>query len=346
MSSRVFGFTLLRNAVKYDYCFKESLESLLNVCEDVTIAFDRGEDETEKILNQLPRLHLVDSSWNMQKREGGIVLSEQTNIALEKLRKDKIDIENAWGFYLQADEVLHEEDRELILKDIELADQFHYDAISFRYLHFWQSHHSIAINKKWYPQEVRAVKLKTNIESWGDAQGFRNQNKIYQSEARIFHYGHVREEDKYLSKKADILKMYHSDQKLSKYKRREKKFDSLTETLPYWGPQPHWMKERVLRLGEDWLSHKSEEVFIVGDPALYSSKLKNNIHAENIYWVNSVGEVPKDQRHKMVIALPSFWQKLFFSSKVPLKMRSKLALPWNIDFILTLKLSEIGISVL
>lgn len=346
MSSRVFGFTLLRNAVKYDYCFKESLLSLLNVCEDVTIAFDKGDDETQEVLASIPKLNLIDSPWNMSNREGGIVLSEQTNIALNRLRKDKENIENAWGFYLQADEVLHESDRDLILKDIELADQMNYDAISFRYLHFWQSHHDIAINKKWYPQEIRAVKLKTPIESWGDAQGFRQHTKVFQSEARIFHYGHVREADKYKSKKADILKMYHTDQKLAKYQKRERKFDAQTETLPYFGPQPKWMKERIEKMGEIWLTSKKEEVYIVGDPEFFSSQVKNAIYGKDIFWVSKIAEVPKEKRSEMIVVFPNLIEKIFYKSKVPEKMRSPLALSWNMDFILTLKLSEKGISVL
>jgi len=344
--TRVFGFTLLRNAVKYDYCFKESLHSLLNVCENAYIALDKGEDTTAESLSDLSHLKLIDSPWDMNNRQGGIVLSQQTNVALEALRADHRQTLGAWGFYLQADEVLHEDDRELILKDIQLADEMNYDAISFRYLHFWQSHHSIAINKKWYPQEIRAIKLNTPIESWGDAQSFRHHQKVFQSEARIFHYGHVREEDKYKSKKADILKMYHSDQKMKKYVRREKRFDNQTEVLPYWGPQPHWMKERIERMGEVWSAPEVDEVTIFGDPELYSSHLKNKIKARNIFWVDVMSDVDKSQKNNFIIPLPGFWQKVFYPSKVPLKMRSPLALSWNLDFLLTLKLSEkkIGVS--
>lgn len=345
MTARLFGFTLLRNAVKYDYCFEESLESLLNVCEDVTIAFDPADDDTGERLKKISKLNLIHSPWNMQKREGGIVLSEQTNISLEALRKNQSSNPDAWGFYLQADEVLHEDDRDLILHDVNLANDMGYDAIAFRYLHFWQSHHSIAINKKWYPQEIRAIKLNTNIESWGDAQSFRNYKKIFYSEARIFHYGHVREEDKYLSKKADILKMYHSDQKLAKYKRREKRFDSQTETLSYWGPQPKWMKERMIRLGEEWSKPQKDEVYILGDSEFFHQTTKSKIYAMNTFWVTNLSEVPSEKRAEAIITMPTLWQRIRYPSTVPLKMRSPLARPWTMDFILTLKLSEKDISV-
>ena len=327
MSCRFYGFTLLRNGIKYDYSFIESLRSLLDLTGKVYLALGDSEDATEEALSILDNLVIINTVWDEAKRQGGLILSEQTNIALNALRADHGHEKESWGFYLQCDEVLHPSDFELIKEDGKKALEQGCDAIAFRYLHFWQSHHQIAINKKWYPQEIRAVKLDSTLESWGDAQSFRTPSKIYYSEARIFHYGHVREEDKYLSKKKDILKLYHSDQRLGKYTKREKRFDAQTETLKYWGDQPPYMKERIEKLGEEFEGQERELVTILGNSLNYSASLIKKIKAKKVQFIDSLSEVDSQARKEVIIPKPTFLQKFFYPSSVPVKMKSKLALP-------------------
>ncbi|TNF02270.1 MAG: hypothetical protein EP326_03400 [Deltaproteobacteria bacterium] len=341
---KIFGFTLLRNGIKYDYSFKECLNSLAPVCESIYVAVGKSEDGTEVAVAEIPKVHSIPTVWDDSLREGGLILSQQTNIALDELRKDHGTDNEAWGFYLQCDEVIHEDDYALIKEDFQKAQDQGCDAISFRYLHFWMTHHHIAINKKWYPQEIRAVKVNSDCESWGDAQSFRNVNKVYQSEARIYHYGHVREEDKYKEKKADILKLYHSDSKLPKYKKREKRFDDLTETLVYWGKHPEVMKERILRMGDVWQLETVESAWIVGASEDYSEVFKRKIAAKEVHWVKNLSDVPRKERDRAVIINHNFINKFTRPSKVPTKMRSKLALEWSPEFYLVLKLSEKGIG--
>lgn len=338
--TNIFGFTLLRNGIKYDYCFLECLESLSKVSQKIYLALGKSEDGTEEKVNSLDYIKAIPTVWDDSLREGGLILSQQTNVALNSLRDEKRSLPGAWGIYLQCDEVFHENDYELIKEDIKKAEQSGCDVMAFRYFHFWQSHHDIAINKKWYPQEIRAVKLDTDIESWGDAQSFKNYKKVYYSEARIFHYGHVREEESYKTKKADILKLYHLDEKLSKYKKREKKFDNQTETLAYWASHPEVMRARIENLGERWLPEKKELVYIVGNPMSFSKRMRESIFSNEVIWVNSWFEIPSEYRSEAIHSEIGFFNNLLSSSRVPKKMRSKLALDWSNDFILMLKLSE------
>lgn len=340
---KIFGFGLLRNGVKYDYCFEESLRSLSDITEKIYLALGDSEDGTEKSIESFEDIEVIPTIWDMSKREGGLILSEQTNIALEALRKDHHE-EADWGIYLQCDEVFHEQDYDLIQDDLRKAQEAGCDTIAFRYLHFWQSHHKIAINKKWYPQEIRAVKLNSKIESWGDAQSFRNHSKTYYSEARIFHYGHVREEEKYKDKKESILKLYHSDGKLRKYQKREKRFDNQTETLNYWGLHPLVMKDRIARLGENWLPEKKDVVYIVGDKNNSNQKVIDSVFANRVAWTKSIFQVPKEYRAEAVILNPDFFTGLIYPTAVPESMRSKLAKPWNSQFRLLLKFHEKGIG--
>jgi hypothetical protein len=336
----VFGFTLLRNGIKYDYSFKECLGSLKPICESIYVAVGQSEDGTEDAVRELEKIVIIDTVWDEKLRAGAVILSQQTNIALEALRTDYKNIPNSWGIYLQCDEVIHEEDYQLIVEDLKKAEQSGCDAMTFRYLHFWMDHHHIAINKKWYAQEIRAIKLNSENESWGDAQSFRNGGKTYHSEARVYHYGHVREEEKYKKKKADIMLLYHQDDKLAKYKKREKRYDDATETLLYFGKHPEIMKERIIRFQDPWVLATVEKIHIIGNEKDYRPEFLSKINTKKIIWCQSIKDVAKKDRRKAIIISPKFFDKMFYGSDVPLKMKSKLAEEWSAEFLLTMKLSE------
>ncbi|MBF0297315.1 MAG: hypothetical protein HQK51_01260 [Oligoflexia bacterium] len=359
---KLYGFTILKNGTKYDYSFKESLLSMAQITKMIYLALGDCDDETEKALQNLQDLNglkdflkIKHTIWDPNLRSGGLILSRETNVALNFLREDlrsnqSDDYNDCWGLYLQADEVIHQDENNQILKDILWANDNGYDAVRFRYLHFWPDHSHIAINKKWYPSEIRAIRLNTNIESWGDAQSFRFAQKVFDSDAHIFHCGHVREKDSYVQKKSDILKLYHSDGKLSKYKRREKKLDNQTEILTYLGTHPKVMKDRILRLGDQWEHPQRDLVYIVAERSLFSESLIEKINVKNIYFYKSKKELKnaigiKIPKNKTIIFEPNWLDKFIYKDNIPSSMRSKLARPWSNDFILTLKLSQKGIAL-
>lgn len=337
--TKLFGFTLLRNGVKYDYSFKESFQSLAAITEEVYVALDKGEDNSLQESLSIPRIKIIPTQWDMSLKKG-LVLSVETNKALQALRQDHGLDDNAWGIYLQADEVLHEDDYDLIKKDIEEAARNGCDALSFRYLHFWQTHHHLAISRKWYPQEIRAIKLNSAIESWGDAQGFRNFKKVYFTEARIFHYGHVREQSSYKEKMREMGKLYHEADALEERLEKGLKDARKNKCAFYFGTHPKVMKDRIIRMNDIWELDEIEELAIVGNPGKYSPQLLSHIKAKKIYWFNSLSEVPARLKKYSIVTEPSLWDRLAGRAKVPSRMKSKLAREWNPDFKLIMQLSS------
>ncbi len=307
--------------------------------QETYLAFDSGEDSTSQELAKVPLLKIIPSVWDFSLKKG-LVLSTETNKALAALKADHGNDDCAWGIYLQADEVLHEEDFELLKSDIQKAHNEGFDAVAFRYLHFWQTHHHLAISKKWYPHEVRAIKLNSSIESWGDAQGFRNIKKIFYTEARIYHYGHVREQSSYQEKMREMGKFYHAaevlEEKLSSGLKDAKK----NKTIFYFGTHPKVMKDRILRMSDIWQLEEKELVYIVGNFEKYSSSLINTVAAKKIIWCKNVSEVPKKERGRMVLTDPGVIDYLFKKTIVPIKMKSKSAMPWSLDFRFILQVSE------
>lgn len=339
----LYGFTLLRNGVKYDYSFKESLLSLAPLVKKIYLALDSGDDTSEEELKAMPFVKIIPSLWDMNLKKG-LVLSVETNKALKALREDVDDLVSAWGIYLQADEVLHQDDYEILKADIEKAHNEGFDAISFRYLHFWQTHHHLAISKKWYPHEVRAIKLDSNIESWGDAQGFRNFQKIFYTEARIFHYGHVREQSSYKEKMRDMGKLYHSAADLEKRLEKGLKDARKNKCVSYFGTHPDVMRDRILRMNDIWQLPERDVVYIVGNPQKYSIHLVSQINARKVIWCESAREVPWAEKKNMVLLNPSIIDHFLKRSTTPKGMLSKHALPWSDDFRFIMQLSERGVG--
>ena len=115
---RVSGFTFVRNGVKFDYPVLESLRSLLPLVEELVIVVGKGEDETLDRVQALaaaePKLKVFESVWDESLRKDGAILAQQTNLAISHCTGD-------WGLYLQADEVLHEDDCARIREAIERA---------------------------------------------------------------------------------------------------------------------------------------------------------------------------------------------------------------------------------
>ena len=90
----ISGFTFIKNGLSLGYPFKESIESIAPLCDEVVInvGFDdedcEVDDGTYKYLLENfkdPKFIFLKSYWNPESLSKGLVLSEQTNIALEKI---------------------------------------------------------------------------------------------------------------------------------------------------------------------------------------------------------------------------------------------------------------------
>jgi hypothetical protein len=342
----IYGFTFIKDGVRYDYPFRESLNSISKLVSKVYMAVGKNDDGTSKVLEEYKFIKTIPTVWNPELMgSGGLIFSEQTNVALDELKNDFKEVAGSWGLYLQGDELIHEEDLEQIKKDFQAAEDQACDAIRFRYFHFWLDHQHIAINKRWYAHEIRGVKLNSNVCSYGDAQGFEGETKVYESDVHIYHYGHVRDKEKREEKQKDLIRQIRPNDKFSKYLKREKKAFGQTKTVSWWGSHPAPMKERVERLGDSWSLPIEEKVYIVGEKSEFSKDLLLKMNAKEVLFVNSIGEVPNIYKTKAITLRPTFFQRLFSSSKVPDGMESELAREWDKKTKQLLLLSEKGISL-
>ena len=209
---KVSGFTICRNAIKYGYPIEESLRSLLPLVDELVIGVGDSEDGTWELVENMrePKLRPFHTVWDMTKREGGLVLSEQTNIALARCTGD-------WAVYLQCDELLHESELDTIDANLRKHLDQATEGLSFSYLHFYGSYSTVQDNWcRWYRREVRAVKTGKRIVSVEDAAGFRVEHgdrlrRLIRADsgAHVFHYGWVRPPGVMVEKRRHVEALYH-----------------------------------------------------------------------------------------------------------------------------------------
>jgi glycosyltransferase involved in cell wall biosynthesis len=247
---KISGFTFIRNAQILGYPLVESLLSIVPLCDEVIVAVGDSLDDTLDIINSLnePKIRIIESVWDQNLKTGGMIYSQQTNLALSETIGD-------WCIYLQADEVIHENDYDLILNDINIAENSAgIDALLFKYIHFYGSYDYIGTGRQWYRREIRAFRNTGLVVSWGDAQGFRKKTKsgfskltAHQSEAKILHYGWVRP-PKAQQKKLKLVHTYYNqdaEYKLTKVEENDFDYNSAYELLPFRGSHPLVMKSKI-----------------------------------------------------------------------------------------------------
>jgi glycosyltransferase involved in cell wall biosynthesis len=210
----VSGFTVIRNGVLMGYPVIQSIKSVLPLVDEFVVGVGQSDDNTKEMILAIgdPKIRIFDSFWDTKKTKGGLILSEKTNEALDQCKHD-------WCFYIQADEVVHEEDypaiREALAKN---ADDTRVQGLLFKYIHFYGSYGTIATNRKWYRNEVRIVRRSTGIRSHNDAQGFRVGDEkpwVKPAGGRIFHYGWVKP-PKMMGQKSKLLNRWWHGDKMDK----------------------------------------------------------------------------------------------------------------------------------
>lgn len=259
---RISGFTMVKNGWKLYYPIKESIQSILPLVDEFVIALGKGDaddqtlEEIESI--QSDKIKIIHTVWDLKKYPNGMENAHQTDIAKSSCTGD-------WLIYLQADEVVHENDLESIHKRCEeLLDDKDVEGLLFNYIHFWGDYQHYLRSHGWYSREIRIIKNDPDIHSWESAQSFRRipdfdginyrkqentfKLKVAQVDASIYHYGFVRPPD-YMQNKREALQKIHKDKTAAgdKYKNDPRQFDygPLGKLRRFKGTHPEVMQEKI-----------------------------------------------------------------------------------------------------
>lgn len=194
---KVSGFTFIKNGQLLGYPFIESIKSILPIVDEFVIAHGPSEDQTLEMILALnePKIKLIETQWCQNMRAKGYVYGQQKMIAQFNCTGD-------WAFYLEADEVVHEDDFPVILDAMKkYKDDPEVEALVFDYLHFYGSANTYAWSPAWYKRAPRII--KTSVRSYAPDGLFwlvLDKNKVgrYPKAALVgatmYHYGWVRSE--------------------------------------------------------------------------------------------------------------------------------------------------------
>lgn len=244
---KVSGFTFVKDAIKFSFPVVESIKSTLPICDELIVNVGKSDDGTLDAISAIKseKIKIIKSEWDPNFKYKGRILAQQTDIALAKCTGD-------WCFYLQADEVVHEQDLDRILKRMEeeLSDE-RVEGLIFNWLHFYGDYSTFINSYHWYQREVRIIRNFRGIASWSSAQGFRLNGKklrVKDTGAHVYHYGWVRPPKVMAEKKRYHDSLHHGNGWEKEYKKE--KFDYLKHIDPamlkkHEGNHPKVMRKRV-----------------------------------------------------------------------------------------------------
>ncbi|MBN1807529.1 MAG: hypothetical protein JW909_00560 [Planctomycetes bacterium] len=243
------GFSFVRNANRLYYPVAESVRSILPAVDEFVLVYCAGDedDNTLEVISAIgdKKLRILERPWPGREEAGDHVYSYLTNQALDECSGE-------WCFYLQADEVAHEDDLPALRKRCEsLAQDGRVQAMLFDYLHFWGDYRHYHRSHGWYRKEIRIVRNGIGLRSKGDAQSFRFRDGgkavAAESGARIFHYGYTRPPDVMKNKVNRASAVYHGE---GGPEMGEAEFDygPLERLAVFEGTHPAVMKDRIAAL--------------------------------------------------------------------------------------------------
>ncbi len=274
---KISGFTMVKNADKYYFPVKESIESILPIVDEFVIALGDNDpgDKTRELIESIEtdKIKIIDRVWSKADFVNGNILAKETSFALSQCTGD-------WCLYLQADEVIHEKDHETIVKQCrENLKRPEVDGLLFDYNHFFGDYDHRLSSHGWYKNEIRVVRNNANIYSYKDAQSFRkNDNEklnVVRIGAEIYHYGWVRPPELMETKKIKMDTFYHGDKNK---KARELGYDygPLGRIPIYKGSHPKVMGEMIDKLAwKDRLNYSKRAN--LDRPKMKHEKLKYRI---------------------------------------------------------------------
>lgn len=214
---KVSACTFIRNGQLLGYPFVESIRSVLPIIDEFVIAVGNSDDATLSILQSLnePKLRLIETVWNDHMRVKGYVYGQQKMLA-------QFACSGEWIFYLEGDEVVHENDLPRIQASMQRyrADP-EVEALVFDYLHFYGNANTYLWSPGWYRRAPRII--KASVRSYApdglfwlvlDSNKRGRYPKAAHTGATLYHYGWVRSEQQ-MNLKASRVEKYWNKQNAS-----------------------------------------------------------------------------------------------------------------------------------
>jgi glycosyltransferase involved in cell wall biosynthesis len=145
------GTMLTHNCIAFDFCYEESLQNLLELCDEVIVLDGQSNDGTWERLQQLAAKHsklsLMQGHWVTERGIGGNWMDELCNKARKALT-------TPMHIFMCADEALHPDSYPIIR---EHANKRH--LLKVHFLNFWAGDPHLFIPNTWVPPVASSMPL-------------------------------------------------------------------------------------------------------------------------------------------------------------------------------------------
>ena len=211
---KVSAFTFIKNGQILGYPFIQSIESVLPIVDEFVINVGESEDDTLLLIQSLssPKIRIIKSHWNDSMQDRGYVYGQQKMIAQFNCTGD-------WAFYIEGDEIYHENELEKIKKSMEMhLNDPNVEALVFDFHHFYGNANSILNSPGWYRSEARII--KNSVRSYApdglfwlvlDSNKKGRYPRAKHTGANCYHYGWVRSEEEMNLKISKVQKYWDKD---------------------------------------------------------------------------------------------------------------------------------------
>ncbi len=268
----ICGFGFGKNLTRLKYPVEAAVLSVLPICDQFVFVVGKSDDDTlDRVRGISPKVQVLESTWPDVKVDG-TVLAIEANKALAAARATNC----TWGFYIQADEVIHEDDLPLVRKAADhWASHPEVKALLFQYLHFVLDYQT---TDPWmYHKASRLVRLDGASEIFGDAcgpgipnysgpvrNGYLDKHHLghhvqwakdpaagpFSPKARVFHYGWVKSKEDLDAKLGMVEKLWWGTlTEEEKNARKNNKFGSFIDRYPalkkFHGTHPAVMRSLI-----------------------------------------------------------------------------------------------------
>ncbi len=247
----ISGFTFIKNGLTLGYPIKESIASIAPLCDEVVInvGFDdpqlKKDDGTYDFLTTHfteSKFKFLKSYWDPKLTSQGLILSQQTNIALDACQ-------GKLAIYIQGDEVIHQKDLKAIINSFKMMrEDQNIQGVVFNYYHFYGNVDIIKHTRNVYRREVRIIRNNIGLQSHLDAQGFRFTDgakpRCKRIDANIYHYGWARESQIMSQKIKSMDRLYHGDN-YERYEDDSFCYQRIWGLKPFKGTHPEIMSEWI-----------------------------------------------------------------------------------------------------
>ena len=272
---KVSAFTFIKNGQILGYPFLQSIKSILSIVDEFIINIGDCEDDTLELIKSIKskKIRIIESKWSQVIHDRGYVYGQQKMIAQFNCTGD-------WAFYIEGDEVYHEDDLDQISKSMKMhLDDSRVEALVFDFNHFYGNANSVLNSPGWYRSEARII--KNSVRSYApdglfwlvlDSNKKGRYPKAKHTGVTCYHYGWVRSEDQMTLKNKNVQK--------------------------YWGKNP-------TKADYSQIDHRIIQEFQGSHPKIIKDWLPKDV---GLYEVDSSYILTwKQQKHQLMIKLENFF---------------------------------------